>query len=216
MVTLEEISSLLGHPFVLLVTGVGISSIPLALLGHWLENRRKKRELEVEHKRKELEIKVDIVSKIHEVYGSVAAKPFLSRMMREPISNIDEVLTKFYVDAFIVDSMLDSYCSSKPDILDRWSDFFSSYVAFLDATSLYFVKDRTVDQKSSLEHDLNKIKEYFSDNKEEINSTLKSKLDDLTADKDYDHELWGDIDNLYWDRVRKIYKDVLELDIKVF
>jgi hypothetical protein len=252
MATFEE--SFL-HPLYLLLVGSGVLGVAVALLTYILEGRRKKqqndledrrqkqqndledlrkdREIEVDRKRKELEIKVDIVSKILEVYGSAAAKPFLSRMRGKPISNIDEVLEKFCVGAYIVDSMLDSYYSSKPDILDRWGDFFFSYVAFLDATSLYIVKDRTdrtEDKKNSLDGDLNKIKKYlkkyFSDNKEidlyrltagkDYDPELWGKIDGLTAGKDYDPELWGKIDDLYWHLVTKIYKDVLKHDIKVF
>jgi hypothetical protein len=211
MATLEE--NLL-YPLILLLVG-GVISV---VLGTWLTNWWQKH-------RKEREVKVDIASKMLEVYGSGAAKTFLSNMRREPISNIDEVLEKFCVGAYIVDSMLDSYYSSKTAILDRWSDFFDGYVPFIDATSLYFVKVRTKDEKSSLEDDLNKIKKYFSVNKEinsdrltadkPIDPKLWKKISDLTTDK-HDDELWKEIDDVYWHRVSKIYKDVLELDIKVF
>ena len=67
MVTFEEISVALEHPLVLLVIGALISGVLVA----WLSNRW-------QNHRKELEVKVDIVSKMLEVYGSVAAKTFLS------------------------------------------------------------------------------------------------------------------------------------------
>ncbi|SRR5215204_6249805 len=181
------------YPLILLLVGAVVSGVLVA----WLSNRW-------QNHRKELEVKVDIVSKMLEVYGSVAAKTFLSTMRREPISNIVEVLEKFCVDAYIVDSMLDSYYSSEADILDRWSKFFFGYVSFLNATSLYFVENRNEDEKRLLEDDLNKIKKYYCDNKE-IN------WDRLTADKPYDDKLWREIDDLYWDRVSEIYKDVLSM-----
>ena len=61
MVTFEEISVALEHPLVLLVIGALISGVLVA----WLSNRW-------QNHRKELEVKVDIVSKMLEVYGSVA------------------------------------------------------------------------------------------------------------------------------------------------
>jgi hypothetical protein len=222
MATFEE--SFL-YPLILLLIGSGVLGVAVALLTYFLEDRRNKQQNKLEDLRKKREIKVGIASKMLEVYGSVAAKTFLSRMRREPISNIDEVLEKFCVGAYIVDSMLDSHYSSKTAILDRWQDFFDGFVPFTDATSLYFVKDRTEDKKS-LEDDLNKIKKYFSVNKEinsdrltadkPIDPKLWKEIRNLTKDKPYDDELWKEIDDLYWNRVSKIYKDVLELDIKVF
>jgi hypothetical protein len=64
MVTLEEIPVFLEHPLFLLVIG-GVISVGL---GTWLTNRW-------QNHRKELEVKVDIVSKMLEVYGSVSVKP---------------------------------------------------------------------------------------------------------------------------------------------
>jgi hypothetical protein len=62
--------------------------------------------------------------------------------------------------------LLRSYYSSEAGITNRWYNFASTYFAFADATSLYFVNDPTDDEKSLLEDDLNKIKKYFLDNKE--------------------------------------------------
>ena len=213
------------YPLYLLLIGSGVLGVAVALLTYFLEGRRNKQQNKLEDLRKKREIKVGIASKMLEVYGSVAAKIFLSRMRREPISNIDEVLEKFCADAYRVDSMLDSYYSSKTAILDRWQDFFDGFVPFTDATSLY-VKDRTDDEKSLLGDDLDKIKKYFSVNKEinsdrhtadkPIDPKLWKEIRNLTKDNPCDDELWKEIDDLYWDRVSKIYKDVLELDIKVF
>lgn len=228
------------YPLYLLIIGSGVLGIAVALFTHFLEgrrqkqaneledrrqkqqneleDRRKEREFEVENHRKELEVKVDIVSKMLEVYGSVSAKPFLSSMRGEPISNIDEVLEKFYVDAYIVDSMLDSYYSSKPDILARWANFFRGYVPFLDATSLY-VKDRTDDEKIQLECHLKDVKKYFSEivgNFCTVGDNKEIKWDGLNTDMPYDKVLRTKINDLYGDRVSEIYKDVLKLPIKVF
>jgi hypothetical protein len=105
MVTLEEISVALEHPFVLLVIGALISGVLVA----WLTNRW-------QNHRKELEIRVDIVSKIIKVVGSAAAKILGSIRREKPVSNIDGVLEKFTVDAITVSSMLQSYFSSEAKI----------------------------------------------------------------------------------------------------
>src|SRR5215216_5048456 len=63
MATFEE--SFL-YPLVLLLIGAGLSGGLVTLLSHELEKRRKEREIEVEHNRKKLEIKVDIASKMSE------------------------------------------------------------------------------------------------------------------------------------------------------
>jgi CRISPR/Cas system-associated endonuclease/helicase Cas3 len=228
MVTFEE--SFL-YPLILLLIGAGVSGVLVAwLTNRWqdrrrereieienrrqkqqndLEDLRKEREIEVERKRKELEIKVDILSKITEAYGSVQAKIVLSTQRREPISNIDEVLEKFVVDGSMVFNMLLTYYSSEADISEKWTDFFTSYVPFIDATSLYFVKDPTEDEESSLKRDLDAIKSYFTDNKE-INWAA------LTADMPYDYELWLKINDLYGVQVADLLTDVLMLSIKVF
>jgi hypothetical protein len=135
-----------------------------SLLIPWFTNKWQDR-------RKQLEIKVDLVSKITEVYGSVSAKVVVSNVRRKPISNVDEAVEKFLGDGDIVHSLLRSYYSSEAVITNRcitnrWYNFASTYFAFADATSLYFVNDRTDDEKSLLEDDLNKIKKYFLDNKE--------------------------------------------------
>jgi hypothetical protein len=198
------------YPLYLLLIGAVVSGAAVALLSHFLENRRKTREFEVERKRKELEIKVDIVSKITEVYGSVSAKVVVSTVRRKPISNIDEAVEKFLGDGDIVHSLLRSYYSSGTGITNRWYDFASAYFAFADATSLYFVKDPTDDEKKSqLKRHLNDVKKYFSDNK-------KIKWDRLTPDMPYDAKLWVKINDLYGDRVSEIITDVLKRPIKVF
>jgi hypothetical protein len=63
MATFEE--SFL-YPLALLLIGAGLSGGLVTWLSHWLENRRKEREIKVEHDRKKLEIKVDIASKMAE------------------------------------------------------------------------------------------------------------------------------------------------------
>jgi hypothetical protein len=130
-----------------------------SLLIPWFTNKWQDR-------RKQLEIKVDLVSKITEAYGSVSAKVVVSTVRRKPISNVDEAVEKFLGDGDIVHSLLRSYYSSEAGITNRWYNFASTYFAFADATSLYFVNDPTDDEKSLLEDDLNKIKKYFLDNKE--------------------------------------------------
>jgi hypothetical protein len=51
------------YPLVLLLIGAGVSGALVTWFTHWLENRRKEREFDVEKRRIELEIKVDIGSK---------------------------------------------------------------------------------------------------------------------------------------------------------
>jgi type I restriction-modification system DNA methylase subunit len=193
MATFEE--SFL-YLLILLLIGAGVSGVLVAWLTNLWQNHRKK-----------LEIKANIASKIDEVVGSVEAKIFFSSRRQEPISNIDEVLEKYYVDAYIVDSMLESYYSSKTGIIKEWTTFFTDYLAFIEATSLYFVKDPTEHEKSLLERDLNDIKRAFPDNKE-INA--------LTTDMPFDDELWRKIGNLHVTRAAKVVLDVLKLPIKVF
>jgi hypothetical protein len=195
MVTIEEI---LVHPLVLLVIGALISGVLVAWLANWWQNQRKK-----------LEIRVDIVSKITEVYGSLSAKVVVSTERRKPISNIDEAVEKFLGDGDIVHSLLRSYYSSEAGITERWYKFASAYFAFADATSLYFVKDPTDDEKIQLECYLKDVKKYFSDNKEK-------NWDRLTPDMPYDAKLWVKINDLYGDRVSEIITAVLKLPIKVF
>lgn len=192
------------YPLILLFVG-GVISVGLGtLLTNWWQNRRK-----------ELEVKVDLVSKITEVFGSLSAKVVVSTERRKPISNIDEAVEKFLGDGDIVHSLLRSYYSSEAGITNRcitnrWYGFASAYFAFADVTSLYFVKDRKEDEKKSLECHLNDVKDYFSDNKE-IN------WDCLTPGMlPNDAEELVKINDLYGDRVSKIITDVLELPIKVF
>src|SRR5688572_15919458 len=83
MATFEE--SFL-YPLILLLVGAGVTS----LLIPWFTNRWQDR-------RKQLEIKVDLVSKITEVYGSMSAKVVVSTERMKPISNIDEAWKNFLV-----------------------------------------------------------------------------------------------------------------------
>jgi hypothetical protein len=198
------------YPLYLLFIGSGVLGTAVALLTHFLEWRRKSRKIDVERKRKALEIKVDLVSKITEVYGSLSAKVVVSTERRKPISNIDQAVEKSLGDGDIVHSLIRSYYSSEADITNRWYDFASNYFEFADATSLYFVNDRTDgEKKSQFKRHLNEAKEYFSDNK-------KIKWDRLTPDNPDDAELLVEINNLYGDRVSEIITHVLKLEINVF
>src|SRR5688500_6050434 len=66
VVTVEQISQFFEHPLILLLAGGGISVGLGTWLTHWFEDRRKEREIKVEHDRKELETKVDLLSKMAE------------------------------------------------------------------------------------------------------------------------------------------------------
>lgn len=208
------------YPFYLLLIGSGVLGGAVALLTHLLEWRRKKREIEVERERKKLEVRVDLVSRITEVFGSLSAKVVVLAERGKPISNMDEAVEKFLADSDVVHSLLPYYYSSEAGFTDRWYKFASAYFAFAEAMSLYFAIKLTQREKCQLKRHLDEVKNYFSEIGGNFcivgdNEKIERNWDGLTPDMPYDPKLLVKINDLYGDRVSGIIKAVLELEIKV-
>jgi hypothetical protein len=172
MVTIEQKSAFLAHPFVLVLVGVAVSSIPLALLTHWLENRRKKQEIAVEHDKKELEIKVDIVSKMAEVIRTLMGESIFSKKgTKDTLTDADEealleTLRKFTIDVHIISIKLESYISGT-DIRERRGDYFIILISYSLASLAYTLKDPTTSTRweNSLKVHIDSIRKYFPNSK---------------------------------------------------
>jgi hypothetical protein len=221
MVTFEQISVALEHPFVLLLIGAGITIGISSLLIPWFARRS-------ENRKKELEIKADIVSKMAEINGSVLGPSFFIYLREKTIPTpaekeaVDEAVKKIVTDAYKVDALLTSY-SSKENIIKAWQDYEAVIVAFRFASSLYFIEDRSDDEQCYLVNALGSIKKYFSDNNlPDFPDDIKIKWERLTTDKTFDSELWT-LDYNLWSKVTwklsdqgdKIRADFLKSRIKI-
>jgi hypothetical protein len=183
------------YPLVLLLIGAGITS----LLIPWFAKRS-------ENRKKELEIKADIVSKMAEIMGSAIGHSFFIYLREKTISTpaekeaVDEVVKKIVTDAYKVDALLTSY-SSEENIIKAWRDYEDVIVAFRFASSLYFNEDRSDDEKRDLVKALGSIKKYFSDNNlPDFSDDIKIKWERLTTDKTFDSKLWT-LDYNLWKEV---------------
>lgn len=205
MLTVEQIfdDPLFVQSVILLVIGVGVSSIPLAFLTHWLDGRRRQRDIQVENlrrdreiaverNRKELEIKTDIASKIVQTvsYQLANLQSSVGNEKAIPTDVFDENIRKFYVDANIIRSMLQTYFSKtdltqKMDLIQKWGDYTRALISFSVVSSKYLLKNPTIEERENLKYNLDEIRKYSKDN-EKIDWTR------LTADLTYEGALRAD------------------------
>jgi hypothetical protein len=202
MATFEE--SFL-YPLFLLLIGAGVSGLLVA----WLTNRW-------QNHRKELEIKVDIVSKMAEVMAKRRQEVAFSLEKRKQTFTVAE-MDAFYenrnelgIDAELISSKLLTYFP-EADIKDKWFKYDVILATVGNASRLYFQEPP---EKGKLKRQLETIKKYFSDNKqigwEQID------WDRLTSQMTYDDELWLKVRSLVLLRGREIVREVLKFPIKVF
>jgi len=120
------------YPLILLLVGAGLTS----LLIPWFTKRW-------EDRKKELEIKVDIASKIAEVMAFQIADSAISitrkkRKFTEPEEDaFYEYVRKRATDFYTIRSKLESYFS-ETDIIERWRNFAYVLGSFGDVSRLYF------------------------------------------------------------------------------
>jgi hypothetical protein len=200
------------YPLILLLIGAGITSILIPWFAKRSENRKK-----------ELEIKVDITSKMAEIIGSACFPVIFLTFRKKSISTSAEkeaavdAVKKLSADAYKIQIMLASY-SSETNIRVKWWDYVTALIAFQLASILYSYKDLSADEKRELEEYLNHIKKYFSDNNMiDFSDDNKIKWERLTADMPFDSGLWGEvIRKIGGDRGAQIIMDFLESRIKIF
>src|SRR5687768_13752561 len=126
MVTLEEI---LVHPITLLLIGAGVTS----LLIPWFTKRW-------EDRKKELEIKVDIVSKMTEVRANVLAEASIEiELLKEDVEKekVYENLRKWYGEVNIIRSKLQSYYGDT-ELAKTWFDYWYAIDNYYLASINYF------------------------------------------------------------------------------
>jgi hypothetical protein len=110
-----------------LLIGVALSGGLVTWLSHWLENRRKEREImmqdfwrrrdiEVENRRKEHEIKVDIVSKMDETAMgqlskalSLTSKPNQKKVLDQKDAETENIKNWYFLEAKRIYSELNTY-----------------------------------------------------------------------------------------------------------
>jgi hypothetical protein len=220
MATFEE--SFL-YPLILLLIGAGLSGGLVTLLSHTLEMRRKVREemiqrlsrdleMEVERKRKELEIKTEVVSRMAEIIAYHIAEGVISNLKRkDSLNEVDidaqhEKLKKGLVDGNIIRSKLESYFS-EADIIQKWDDYFVVLQSFYIASSRYFLKD--ANKNPTLKSNLDLIRNYFRGN--EVVDWGR-----LTPDIPFDPELYNEVTHAVGVRGDEIIKELLKLKVKDF
>jgi hypothetical protein len=201
--------------FILLSIGAVISFF----LGSWLTNRWQDR-------RKELEIKVDVTSKMTEVLAYTMANSILSAQRKINHSNAakidaedDESLRKFYVDVNVIRSKLASYFS-EPKILEEWKKYYEALLAFRYLSKVYSFENTTDEEKNDLKKRLDATRKYFSDHKETERNYFSGRggidWNHFTTQMKFDKNLWGDVANLFSYRSIEIEKEVFNLPVKVF
>jgi hypothetical protein len=209
MATIEES---LVYPLILLLAGGGISVGLGTWLTHWFENRRKDREIKVEHHRKELETKVDLLSKMAEEitnrYGNALFYKIFKQQEFSPVerNTIRENDMKWFNSVNVIRSKLQCYYLDT-NIGEIWNDYFFVLDAATAASREYFSQDQDPIEKKELKKDLARIKAYFSKDK-------SIKWDNLTTA--YDDHLWSEVLELLRKKGDEIMKNVLKLPIKTF
>lgn len=195
---------------ILLLVGGGLSGGLVTWLSHWLENRRKEREIKVEHGKKELETKVDLLSKMAEEitnrYGNalfykIYQQKEFTQAERNTIIENDK---KWFNSVNVIRSKLQCYYPDT-NIGKIWDDYFFVLDYATAASREYFDKDPI--EKEELEKDLARIKAYFSEDK-------SIKWDNLTTA--YDDDLWSEVLKLIRKKGDEIMEKVLVTRIKTF
>lgn len=199
------------YPLILLLVGAGVSGV----LVSWLTNRWQDR-------RKELEIKVDIASKMAEAVGYYIANALiLTYRQNFTVADEDayyESMRKWYIDVNIISSKLDTYFP-QTDIRNRWEGYYDVLVAFNEATRYYFYESPSEEQKNDLKLQLENIRKYFKENNMHIDQKNNKDLhwwNRLTTEMRYNDDLWTKVANQVYAQSNKIIKDVLKLPMKVF
>jgi hypothetical protein len=209
MATFEE--SFL-YPLVLLLVGAGVSGGLVAWLTNRWEDRRKEREFAVENRRKELEIKVDIASRMAEAIGyQIANAMTVAHEAKVEFTaaqwhTLYENHKKYFADTNIIRSKLETYFSGA-GVNERWDCYIPVLMSLDLASAQYFLKPRSEKEEFNLKFSLELIRNYFSDDS-------RINWDRLTTD--YDEHLWQEITSLVSEQGDEIIKDVLNLPIKVF
>src|SRR5919201_1759640 len=172
MATFYEI---LVHPLFLLLIGAGVSGGLVTWLSNWWQDRRKQQELKVDHQRKELDAKMDIVSKMTEIINYQRANALLAIGYKKTVTQAEvdgyyENLKKWYVESSLVSSKLQTYFPDA-DIRERWERYyFRALTPFSDAVTVYFsetsLKRPDAERWKEVRYILNEIRDYFSDNKD--------------------------------------------------
>jgi hypothetical protein len=205
------------YPLYLLLIGA-VASVGLGTwLTHWLENRRKKREIEVDNRRKEMEIKVDIVSKMTDVIAYQKANALISidrkievRKEDDEIAATGVNLRKWYVDANIISSKLQTYFP-ETGLREKWEWYYLILLAFTNVSRDYFLEHTADEHNRGFKHRLESIRDYFSNEKEVVVDWSR-----FTTQMTFDKELWGDVGNLILKRGDEIVRDVLKSHIRAF
>jgi hypothetical protein len=214
------------YPFYLLLIGAAASIGVGSLLTHWLENRRKKvefevqdrwkkQEIDVENSRKELEIKADLATKMYEVISYQEANVFVSeqRQLEEwgptEVEAYYERIRKSYMDVNMISSKLATYFPQS-NIRDKWENYYLTVFAFSNVTDTYFFKDISEEQKAGFKGRVELIRKYFSDNTE----ITEKEWNGFTTQLTYDHELSVKVGTLISHRGIDIVKEVLDLPIQ--
>jgi hypothetical protein len=208
MVTLEEV---LVHPLFLLLIGAGVTS----LLIPWFTKRW-------ENRKKELEIKMDIVSKMTEIITYQRATALHAMQRKNKITDAEkeayiEKSKKWYVESSLIGSKLQTYFPEL-EIRILWEDYYARALsAYCDAASLYYSKDPTkednTEDKKAFIDIMGRVRDYLS-----FNVATKEPIIPITdqLSRKSVHDALKQADLLIYRRGDKIVSDVLKLKIKVF
>jgi hypothetical protein len=198
MATLEEG---LIYPLILLLIGAGISGG----LVTWLTNRW-------QNNRKELEIKVDIVSKMAEAMALQDANAFIYYLRKKKTLTDTEIdayfadVKRWHTDTRIVGSKLQAYFPEE-DIRKRWEKYCDLLAGYSSASRQYFYEYKEREEK--LKVNLESIRDFFSGDTRVDWNQLISKLN-------FDKNEWNKVAVLVSERGDELVKQVLKLPIKVF
>ena len=135
----------------------------VALITHLLEERRKKRGIKVENHRKEIEIKVDIVSKIAEVLGTSITNARIAADRQAKEVNTDDnfqYMKSWIIDGKIIRSKLDSYFS-ETDIRERWDAYTDILSKCNTASIVYFLGNRSEVPNEQFKKSIRRYKKLF-------------------------------------------------------
>ena len=189
---------------------------------------QEKAKIEAENRKKELEIKVDIVSKMAEICGSALGPSYFIYLREKTISTpaekeaVNEVTNKILTDVFKVYTLLRSY-KSEENIIKAWEDYERVLVRLTFASSFYLHKDRSPDEKVKLASLLIEINKYLSNNNliDDFSDDIKKKWERLTTDKTltelwtFDSNLWEEVADKLSNQGDKIIENFLNSCIKI-
>jgi hypothetical protein len=164
------------------IKGAGVSSASTTLAAIRSENIKREQDIAMDNRRRELEIKGDITSKMAEAMAQIDVETsylFYHTMLEKEEKNaFIQNTKKSYIDLRAMSSKLEVYFPDT-DIPKKWLAYYDLLTKFGDASEWYFDRDRV--PLKHFELALDDIKHYLS---------YENSINSMNLTTNFDEDQW--------------------------